>query len=83
VQISADDLGRVKTLGPLVLVEDISEISTSQSQSVLRMRSSISGWRILFSTALQCMSFYTARTHIGHYSTERTIRMKRSRGIRR
>jgi hypothetical protein len=67
--MSAPGLGCAKTpaLAPHVEISLINCIS--ESQNILHTRGSMPGWRIVFSTFRECMSFYTGRVKPGHCMT--------------
>jgi len=59
-------LGCVKTPRPVFRVELLPIIRHHKSRGIPRARSSLATYRIAFSTALQCMSFHTARPIRNH-----------------
>src|SRR5262245_37554338 len=58
--MSALGLGRAKTPAVAPHVEIFPSNCISESQIILHTRGSMPYWRIVFSTFLGCMSFYTA-----------------------
>src|SRR5262249_40917302 len=63
--MSAQGLGRVKTLALVARVESSRRNSASWSQIVLGAWRSMPCWRIAFSTFRRCMSFHTAWVRLG------------------
>src|SRR5262245_19582419 len=66
VPMSQMGLGRAKTPAVAPHVEIFPSNCISESQIILHTRGSMPYWRIVFSTFLGCMSFYTARVITGH-----------------
>ena len=71
--MSAEGLGCANTPAPAAHVETYRRNCASWSRMMLRARRSMLCWRIVFSTFLRCMSFYTARVKRGKSQTEQML----------